>query len=114
MNTLVHKIGRDKRKTKVGLIDPTLLQAYVSRQITSQQLAAETGMNASYLRRAIKREAPQPRTSKRPLIEARKAYRASISHLPVAEIIKLAHISKRTAQRLRAEHAKLAPHEAQK
>jgi AraC-like DNA-binding protein len=110
MTNLIHRISQEARQCKLSTIPPDLLELYMERQITSSELAAKVGMNASYLRRALKRAPPVKLSDqKRPLLEARKQYRESISHLSVAEIVKLAHVSVRTAQRIRASRAKLAP-----
>lgn len=101
------------RITKLTRIKPEDVEAYLDRRITSAELAGRTGMNASYLRRAIQREPvipkEPPRRAKQSLIAARKAYRATLAHLEVAEIAKLAYVSLRTARRIKAKAAKLAP-----
>lgn len=94
--------------SKLDRIPQDLKDAYKRREITSFELAEKTGMNASYLRRALPRDPVQPRPVKGPLIAARKAYRASIAHLPVAEIVKLAHVSRRTAHRIKTQAATLS------
>ena len=97
--------------TKITKIDPALLERYVKRELTSAQLAKLADMNAGYLRRAIKRPplVPIERVDKAPLIAARKAYRATLAELNAADIAGMAHVSLRTAYRIRAKAAKLAP-----
>jgi len=95
--------------SKLERIDASLIAKYKRREITSFELASATGMNASYLRRAIDRDPVQPRPNKGALIAARKAYRLSIAHLDAAEIANMAHVSLRTAQRIKQQAAKLAP-----
>jgi AraC-like DNA-binding protein len=97
----------ERASSKVKRISPDDLEDYKCRRITSAALAEKTGMNASYLRRAIKREPLQPKVRKSPLIAARNEYRLSISHLPPAQIATQAHVSVRTAQRIKAKAAKL-------
>lgn len=92
---------------KLRKIPPDLLEAYVTRQITSFELADKTGMNASYLRRAVPRNPKEPPINKSKLLEARKQFRASIAHKSATEIASLAHVSLRTAQRIRSKAAKL-------
>ena len=86
----------------IDKIPKDLLDQYHARKITSKQLSEATGYHAVSLRRAIKREAaiPQPK-NKTALVQARKAFRATLAHLPVAEIQKLAHVSLSTASRIK-------------
>lgn len=79
-----------------------LLEQYQARKITSKALAAITGYHAVSIRRAIKRDpvTPQPK-NKTILMNARKAFRATLADLPVAEIQKLAHVSLSTANRIK-------------
>lgn len=94
--------------SKIQRIPANLVDDYVHRRITSFDLAELTGMNASYLRRAIKREPPQPKVVKsQELVKARNEFRNSIAHLPATEIATRAHVSVRTAQRLKAKAVKL-------
>lgn len=97
--------------SKLQRIPEELLDAYKRRKITSFVLSQKTGMNASYLRRAIVRDPPQPRPNKGALITARREYRLSIADKSAAEIANLAHVSLRTAQRIKEQARKL---EAQK
>jgi hypothetical protein len=79
-----------------------LLAQYLAREITSKDVAAATGYHPVSIRRAIQRDpiTPQPK-NKRVLIDARKAFRATLAHLPAAEIQKIAHVSLSTANRIR-------------
>lgn len=83
-------------------IPQDLLDQYHARTITSKQLSEATGYHAVSLRRAIKREPakPQPK-NKTALVQARKAFRATLAHLPVADIQRLAHVSLSTASRIK-------------
>lgn len=100
-------MNSDRAPSKIDRIDPALKQAYIERKMTSDKLAAACGMNASYLRRAIKRNPAQPPVKKTALIAVRNAYRRSIANKSAAEIATLAHVSLRTAQRIKARTAKL-------
>lgn len=106
-----YKPTKTSRSTKINRIDPVLVEKYANRKMTSLELAELTGMNASYLRRAIKRipMVAETRSSKTPLIEARKAYRMSIADKKATEIVEMAHVSLRTAFRIKERAAKLAP-----
>lgn len=94
-------MNSSRAPSKIDRIDPALKQAYIERQITSFVLAKETGMNASYLRRALKRNPAQPPMRKTELIAARNEFRQSIATKTAAEIATLAHVSLRTAQRIK-------------
>ena len=99
-------------QSKLNTIPDGLMELYKERKISSAALAEQVGMNASYLRRAIARSPVEKKLPKKPLLEARKAFRASIADKNVTEIMQLAFVSKRTAQRLRAKFKKsdtLAP-----
>ena len=78
------------------------LEAFLNREISSKELAKRTGYHEVSLRRAIKRppKPPQPK-NKSALIATRKAFRATLAHLPVAEIQRLAHVSLSTANRIK-------------
>lgn len=83
-------------------IPPDLLDDYLNYRISSIKLGKETGFHPVSLRRAIKRPPrPKRQKNKTALIEARKAYRASIAHLPIREIVQLANVSISTASRIR-------------
>lgn len=84
------------------------MQLYIERKISSAELAKEVGMNASYLRRVIERVPVEKKQLKKPLLDARRDFRASIAMKSVTEIMQLAFVSKRTAQRLRATYRKAA------
>ena len=94
-------------QSKLSNIPEGLMQLYKERKISSAELAKHVGMNASYLRRVVERDAVEKKQSKKPLLEARKAFRASIATKDVTEIMQLAFVSKRTAQRLRAKFRKV-------
>lgn len=76
-------------------------------ELSSTALATIANCHPVSIRRLIKRpkRIAQPPTTKRALIEARKAYRKSIAHLPAREIQRLAHVSLTTAQRIRKAYA---------
>ena len=78
------------------------LEAFLNREISSKELARRTGYHEVSLRRAIKRppKPPQPK-NKSALIATRKAFRATLANLPVAEIQRLAHVSLSTANRIK-------------
>lgn len=88
-------------------IPNTLLQEFLQYRISSTQLAAQTGYHPVALRRAIKRPPRPPRQkNKTALIQARNAFRASIAHLPIREIMERANVSLSTANRIKkAYHA---------
>ncbi len=77
------------------------------RELTSAQLGELTGYHPNYLRRSIKR--PPSATKKEPgwdlerraLRKARAAFRETLAHLPVNEIMKQAKVSHSTAARIK-------------
>ena len=85
------------------------LDAFLSREISSKELARRTGFHEVSLRRAIKRppKTPQPK-NKSILIATRKAFRASLAHLSVADIQRMAHVSLSTANRIKKANSKKA------
>lgn len=94
--------------SKLLHIPQGLMELYKERKISSADLAKQVGMNASYLRRAVVRAPVEKKLPKKPLLDARKAFRESIADRNVTEIMQLAFVSKRTAQRLRAKFKKSA------
>ncbi len=88
-------------------IPKPLLAQFLAWEITSAELAEATGYHAVAIRRAIKRP---PRTrqpkNKTALLDARKAFRMSLGHLPPKEIQKLANVSAATADRIRRQYRK--------
>ena len=86
----------------IDKIPKPLLIEYLERRITSEKLSELTGYHAASIRRGIKREpaTPQPK-NKSNLLLARKTFRATLSHLPAAEIQKQAHVSLSTANRIK-------------
>ncbi len=68
----------------------------------SKILSTIAGYHPAAIRRAIKRP-PRPKTEKNKtaLIQARKAFRATLAHLPPREIKRLANVSLSTANRIR-------------
>ena len=98
--------------SRLSQVPSDVLEDYVQRRITSRKFAELTGMNASYIRRTVRRVEKSP-TSGRPdksaLVAARRAYRMTLSDKKATEIADLAHVSLRTAQRIKAKAAKLAP-----
>lgn len=83
-------------------IPKDLLQDYMDRKVTSKEVSEITGYHEVSIRRAIKRPPiiPQPK-NKTLLMQARKTFRATLAHLPPAEIQRLAHVSYSTAQRIK-------------
>jgi hypothetical protein len=83
-------------------IPKDLLAQYLAREITSKDVATATGYHPVSVRRAIQRSpiTPQPK-NKSVLIDARKAFRATLAHLSASEIQKRAHVSLSTANRIR-------------
>ena len=86
----------------LSTIPKDMLDEYLAYKITSSDVAKATGFHAAAIRRAIKRP-PRPKTEKNKtaLIQARKAYRATLAHLPPREIKRLANVSLSTANRIR-------------
>ena len=86
----------------LSTIDKDMLDEYLAYKITSSDVAKATGYHAAAIRRAIKRP-PRPKTEKNKtaLIQARKAFRATLAHLPPREIKRLANVSLSTANRIR-------------
>lgn len=83
-------------------IPPDLLARYCRYEISSRELGEITGYHPASLRRAIKRPPRIPKEkNKTALIEARKAFRATLAHLPPKEIKRLANVSLSTAHRIR-------------
>ena len=89
----------------IDAIPPALLAQFLAWEITSQEVADATGYHAVAIRRAIKRP---PRTrqpkNKTALLDARKAFRMGLGHLPPKEIQKLANVSAATADRIRRQY----------
>ena len=88
-------------------IPPDMLEAYMAHKLSSKQLAQHVDCHPVYLRRLIKRpkREAKPTQSKSALIQARKAFRKSIAHLPTKEIQAKAHVSLTTAQRIKKQYA---------
>ena len=86
----------------LSTIAKDMLDEYLAYKITSSDVAKATGFHAAAIRRAIKRP-PRPKAEKNKtaLIQARKAFRATLAHLPPREIKKLANVSLSTANRIR-------------
>ena len=86
----------------LSTIAKDLLDEYLAYKITSSALSKLTGYHPAAIRRAIKRP-PRPQTEKNKtaLIQARKAFRATLAHLPPREIKRLANVSLSTANRIR-------------
>ena len=83
-------------------IPADLLDKYSRYELSSEELGNLTGFHPASLRRAIKRPPRQPKQkNKTSLIQARKAFRASIAHLPPREIRRIANVSLSTANRIR-------------
>lgn len=83
-------------------IPADLLDKYSRYELSSEELGNLTGFHPASLRRAIKRPPRQPKQkNKTTLIQARKAFRASIAHLPPREIRRIANVSLSTANRIR-------------
>ena len=89
----------------IDAIPKPLLAQFLAWEITSAELSALTGYHAVAIRRAIKRP---PRTrqpkNKTALLDARKAFRMSLGHLPPKEIQRLANVSAATADRIRRQY----------
>ena len=86
----------------LSTIPKDMLDEYLAYRITSSEVATKTGYHPAAIRRAIKRPPrPKPEKNKTALIQARKAYRATLAHLPPREIKKLANVSLSTANRIR-------------
>ena len=86
----------------LSTIAKDMLDEYLAYKITSSDVAKATGFHAAAIRRAIKRP-PRPKAEKNKtaLIQARKAFRATLAHLPPREIKRLANVSLSTANRIR-------------
>ena len=86
----------------LSTIPKDMLDEYLAYKITSSDVAKATGYHPAAIRRAIKRP-PRPKTEKNKtaLIQARKAFRATLAHLPPREIKRLANVSLSTANRIR-------------
>ena len=83
-------------------IPADLLAQYQRFQISSRELGDLTGFHPAAIRRAVKRP-PKPKQpkNKTALIQARKAFRATLAHLQPREIKELANVSLSTANRIR-------------
>lgn len=91
-----------KQRSILEDIPPDLLARYKTHKLSSTELGKLTGFHPAALRRVIKREprVKQPK-NKSALIAARKAFRATLAHLSPKEIVKQAHVSLTTANRIR-------------
>lgn len=86
-------------------IPPEALAKYMAYEMTSDELAAITGYHPVSLRRAIHRERPPKKPDRsKDLRRAREAYRATICHLPLREIMRLANVSMSTAALIRKRY----------
>jgi hypothetical protein len=99
----------------IDAIPKDLLDRFLAWEITSQDVAEATGYHAVAIRRAIKRppKAKQPK-NKTALLEARKAFRLSLGHLPPKQIQKLANVSAATADRIRRAYRNMKNADSQK
>ena len=82
---------------------PDLRLLYEQYRITSIELAKQTGFTPSAIRRALPRYRDK-KTTKKPLIQARNAYRASIAHLTTKQIQELANVPLHTAYRIKRKY----------
>lgn len=89
-------------------IPPDLMAAYIARKITSKELGEKTGYHPVYLRRSIERdprpEREAPDDSHKKLLEARIELHKSVANLPIAQIVKRAHVSTSTAARIKKRY----------
>ncbi len=92
----------------IDAIPKDMLAQFLAWEITSADVAKATGYHAVAIRRAIKRppRSRQPK-NKTALLDARKAFRMGLGHLPPKEIQKLANVSAATADRIRREYRQL-------
>lgn len=99
----------------IGRMPPDMLEAYLRFEITSFDVAQALGVNPASVRRAIptkKRVRPESQTSvlkerrveKQKLREVRKAYRATLAHLPITEIMRRANVSTSLAYKIKKQH----------
>lgn len=91
-----------KQRSILEDIPQHLLLDYRDFRLSSAALASLTGFHAAAIRRAI----PRPPRKKQPknktaLIDARRAFRATLAHLPPKDIKVLANVSLTTANRIR-------------
>ena len=86
----------------LSTIAKDLLDEYLAYKIRSSAPSKLTGFHAAAIRRAVKRP-PRPKQpkNKTALIQARKAFRATLANLPPREIKRLANVSLSTANRIR-------------
>lgn len=86
----------------LATIPPDLLAEYTAYKISSSKLGEMTGFHPAAIRRAVKRPPRQKQPkNKTALIAARKAFRATLAHLPPREIKAIANVSLSTANRIR-------------
>lgn len=104
---LPHKRHKYKLQSAImskilSTIPPNLLAEYNQYKISSNTLGRLTGFHPAAIRRAIKRP-PRPKLpkNKTALIQARKAFRETLAHLPPKQIKELANVSLSTANRIR-------------
>lgn len=99
----------------ISRMPPDMLEAYLRYEITSFEVGQALGVNPASVRRAIpvkKRQRPDSQTSilkdrrveKKRLREARKAYRATLAHLPINEIKQKANVSTSLAYKIKKQH----------
>lgn len=111
---MLQRIVMDKSPI-ISRMPPGMLEAYLRFEITSFDVAQALGVNPASVRRAIpakKRVRPESQTSilkerkieKQRLRETRKAYRASLAHLPIEEIMKRANVAKTLAYKIKKQY----------
>ena len=97
-----YKLQSSSMSKILSTIPPDLLAEYNQYKISSNTLGRLTGFHPAAIRRAIKRP-PRPKLpkNKTALIQARKAFRETLAHLPPKQIKELANVSLSTANRIR-------------
>lgn len=85
-------------------IPEPILQDYMAYRITSAALAEILNCHPVTVRKNIKRPPrPSPPKNKSSIRRARALWRKTLAHLPAKEIQERAHVSLRTAYRIKAE-----------
>lgn len=81
------------------------LQAYKEYKLTSYDLAELLDVHPVSVRRAIKRPPRQTqkelREERQTLLKARRAFRATLAHKPIQNIMAEAYVSRSTAYRIK-------------
>lgn len=89
----------------IDRVPEDMLRRYMEYKATSYDLAAFLNCHPVSVRRAIKRPPRQThkeiREERQALLKARRAFRATLAHKPIQDIMAEAYVSRSTAYRIK-------------